>query len=133
MARPKGALNYINRDFRQYLKIHLYSRDYQAKFWRRIWNGEAPALELYLWQMLHGKPTDRVELNVSAQVEEDLTKLSLDELEAMAKQISADLAEAKAIENSLPAEVVAEARRPALTLISPTDSPADSVPDFEER
>jgi hypothetical protein len=64
IGRPKGALNYVNRELREYWHQFFSSEEYRQRARERILSGEAPHLESYLLNRIYGKPKDHVELTV---------------------------------------------------------------------
>jgi hypothetical protein len=102
-GRPKGALNYATREIKEFWHGYFSSQEYREEAKKRILSGSAPTLELYLLQLIYGKPREQVDLNIS-QGPEDLSSLSIGELHARAEQLVNQLAEAKALEEALPAE-----------------------------
>jgi hypothetical protein len=136
-GRPVGATNYVTRDLREYWHAFFGSEEWRATAKRRILNGTAPHLESYLLQRIYGKPTERIALTVE-EPEEDLSKLSEEELLARAKQCYESLAEAQAISTALPAEY--ELAEPGVEHVTsdenevrPSELPADSAANSESR
>jgi hypothetical protein len=132
-GRPVGALNRTTRDLKEFWHYFFSSHEYREKAKERILNGTAPHLESYLLNRIYGKPTERIAVSVD-EPQQDLSRLSIEELEAMAQGLLHDITEAKEIRAALPAEFrPVQSATSEETLISPTDSPAESAPNLEER
>ena len=62
----------------------------------------APALEAMLWAYAYGKPVEQVRMTI--ETEEDLSELSIEELEARTLEMQEMLKEAKDLEQAIPAQ-----------------------------
>ena len=103
-GRPKGSPNHATRELKEDRQMWFASEDYQASAKRRILAGDAQQIEMYLLQMCYGKPREHIELTVAA--EEDLTGMSVEQLEERATSLVQQLKEAQAVEDAIPGEVV---------------------------
>ena len=96
----------------------LYSRGEAQRFARQIVESESyrttvqeraskgtlpPAMEALLWYYAYGKPLEQVQISVT---QEDLSQLSLQELQLRATKLAEQLKEAEDLANSIPADVV---------------------------
>jgi uncharacterized small protein (DUF1192 family) len=70
-----------------------------------------PAIEVLLWSYAFGRPLDRIQLTI-AEGQEDLTTLSIDELQRRAAALNAQLEEAAGLQDAIPAEFAAEPLAP---------------------
>lgn len=101
-----GATQYTRYQAQSFARGLLTSESYRLTLEDRILNKTLPpAIEQMLWHYAFGKPIEEVRVQVS-QVE-DLSTLSLDELYARAGKLRETIDEAKALENAIPAQVVA--------------------------
>lgn len=101
-GRPKGALNHATRELkRQWHEI--FSRgDYLANALQRIMDGKAPGLEVYLHQMVYGKPTENVDLRLGRIEDQDgLSTLSMEDLTLRAMNVVKELQDAREAEVQL--------------------------------
>ena len=69
-GRPKGALNHATRELKEELHKFFSSPEYRQSVEDRIIAGTAPTVEIYLLQMLYGKPREVVDVHVGVEVEE---------------------------------------------------------------
>lgn len=60
-GKPKGAINLRTRLVRDFADRLLASTNYTAAAMARLQDGRAPQLELYLWQLVGGKPKETVD------------------------------------------------------------------------
>lgn len=96
----------------------LYSRGEAQRFARQIVESESyretvqqraskgtlpPAMEALLWYYAYGKPLEQVQISVT---QEDLSALSLGELQERARKLAETLQEAKEVADAIPADVV---------------------------
>jgi hypothetical protein len=132
-GRPPGATNLVTRREMEYWHVWFGSLEWKENAKARMLSGNGAHLETYLLNRIYGKPTERIALTVE-RPEQDLSRLSIEELEAMAQGLLHDITEAKEIRAALPAEYrPVQSATSEETLVSPTDSPAESAPNFEER
>lgn len=95
----------------------LYTRHEAQKFARRLVESEkyrlklqedldarnvAPAIEAMLWAYAYGRPVEQISMTVS-QGQEDLSTLSLIELQKRAADMQKMLEDAQALEDAIPA------------------------------
>jgi hypothetical protein len=85
--------------------------EYRESVKKRILAGSAPTVEIYLLQMLYGKPREVIDLHV--EVQEDLSLLSIEELAQRATDLLSQLEEARQLEEAIPAEYRSEPPREA--------------------
>jgi hypothetical protein len=104
-GRPPGAINHATRSMKAIAQQFFESEEYRASMKQRILAGTAPALEVYLLQMLYGKPKEHVQLDVAVQ-QEDLSTLSVEELAQRAESLLSQLKDAKELEEAVNAEFV---------------------------
>jgi hypothetical protein len=62
-GRPKGLPNIATREFKSWAEKFTADPTYRLALERRLTAGKAPQFEVYLHQLLHGKPKDQVELS----------------------------------------------------------------------
>lgn len=103
-GRPKGSLNRATREIKEFWHGYFSSPEYREEAKKRILSGSAPTLELYLLGLVYGKPREQVDVNVSQSTDDDLSTLSIGQLEERAAQLVNQLAEAKALEAAIPAD-----------------------------
>lgn len=130
MARTLGAVNRTTRRLKIELEMFLYSAEYQASMKARIIAGQAQQLEVYLWQMLHGKPRESLDLRLTAGTslnEEDFSQLTLEELHKRAEEVATQIKDAKECEDALPAEYKLHKPVDDGTLVRPQDPPAQTA------
>jgi hypothetical protein len=60
-GRPKGEPNIATREFKAWAQKFTKDPDYVAALERRLKSGKAPQFELYMFQLLHGKPKEQIE------------------------------------------------------------------------
>jgi len=72
-GRPKGLPNKATREFKQWAELFFRSREYREKAERRLLEGRAPQLEVYMFQMLYGKPKEQVEFSDLREVPDSVT------------------------------------------------------------
>lgn len=85
-GRPKGSQNQSTKDFKEFWARFFSDPRYKRNLIRRIMTGNANHMELYISQLLYGKPKERIEGSVEHHfVRPDLTRLSADELEVLAR------------------------------------------------
>jgi hypothetical protein len=60
-GRPKGAVNKATREFKAWAEKFAKEPDYRLALERRLKAGKAPQFEVYLHQLLHGKPKEQIE------------------------------------------------------------------------
>ena len=99
----KGSPDIATRELKEFWHKFFISEEYREKAKQRILDGSAPHLENYLLNRIYGKPREQVDLNISHSTE-DLSSLTIEELRERAEQMVNQLAEAKALEEALPAE-----------------------------
>lgn len=99
-----GATNFTRWEIQRRARLILESEDYQQSLAERIRDKSlAPGIEAMLWYYAYGKPIENVNIKVS-QEEEDLSKLSTQELMERAKKLHEQLEEAAQVEQALPAQ-----------------------------
>jgi hypothetical protein len=62
-GRPKGAPNKATREFKAWAEKFAKDPAYRAELERRLMEGKAPQFEVYLHQLLHGKPKEQIEMS----------------------------------------------------------------------
>ena len=88
-----------SKEAREAARLILESPEYRHSLQARAANGTLPAaIEVMLWHYRYGKPPDKIEIEVR---EEDLSKLSPEELAARASAIASDMAELQSLTNQL--------------------------------
>ena len=55
-GRKAGTPNKLTEDAREFARRFLGDADYQRSLQRRLIRGQAPRLELHLWELAFGKP-----------------------------------------------------------------------------
>jgi hypothetical protein len=78
-------------------------------------------------QMGYGKPRETIDLHVN--VEEDLSTLSIEELQQRAQALVDQLADAQALADAIPAETVYPRPNVDLILLAPTSDSAEKEPE----
>lgn len=69
-GRPRGSPNRVNGELRQFIQRVLTDPEYQADVMRRARTGTlGGALEVQLWQLVLGKPVERLKLDATLQDE----------------------------------------------------------------
>jgi len=110
-GRPKGAINIATRELKEMLQQFFSSEEYRQSIKARIIAGTAPTCEIYLLQLLYGKPKESVDLRVGPlEGEEDLSTLSTAELVERLEGQLRQLREVQELEAAIPAEVIAQFR-----------------------
>lgn len=96
-----GATNFTRHEAQKFARSILESETYRADIKRRAETGTlAPGIEAMLWHYAYGKPIEQVNLSISAG-QEDLSTLSIVELQERAKDLLLKLEEAEALENAI--------------------------------
>src|SRR5262245_34181833 len=108
-GRPKGALNLATRSIQAFCRSVAEDPQYRETVLRRDREGTLGAMEPVLLAYAYGKPRESIDLRVGP-IEEDLSQLSLSELAERASEITAQLAEAKALEEALDGHYAVDAR-----------------------
>lgn len=72
-GRPKGLQNKATRQFKEWAEKFFTSPAYRQKVEQRLLDGKAQPLEVYLYQMLYGKPTEQVEVSDLRRVPDAVT------------------------------------------------------------
>ena len=86
----------------------IFSEEYQDLFIRRAKSGVlAPALEMMMWHYCFGKPQDTINVNVKTETQQEVTKLTDEELAERARKLSERLRTPK----SLPPPVTPDPER----------------------
>jgi len=73
-GRKAGTPNKLTGDARELARRLLGDRDYQRSLQRRLIRGQAPRIELHLWELAYGKP--RVELEEAPEAAGESTGLA---------------------------------------------------------
>ena len=60
-GRPKGAPNKATREFKLWAEKFTKDPAYRKGLEERLASGKAPQFEVYLHQLLHGKPKEQIE------------------------------------------------------------------------
>lgn len=96
MGRPKGSLNRVTQQAREFARQFLDSEDYRASIERRIKNDALPGgVEVMLWYYAFGKPTDKIEVILEgADALHDMTE---EQLAEAARVLSVEILEAQAL------------------------------------
>jgi hypothetical protein len=91
MARPFGAINKATREVRE-LARDLTGRDpeYIANLRERLRKGTAGPIEVALWHLGYGKPSDHLHVTTS-YADGDLDHLSYEQLAMEAEQLATDI------------------------------------------
>ena len=55
-GRKAGTPNRLTEDAREFARRFLGDADYQRSLQRRLIRGQAPRIELHLWELAFGKP-----------------------------------------------------------------------------
>jgi hypothetical protein len=121
IGRPPGAMNYANRELKEFWENFFVSEVWRQSAQKRILDGDAPHLESYLLSMVYGKPRETVDLSLTVQAE-DFSKLSMKDLEQRAAEIASQLAEANALAQALDLDdfdATTVASQPGCTLEQP--------------
>ena len=96
MPRPKGSLNRVTLEAREFARDLIDSPDYRKSLARRIKNDALPGgVEVMLWYYAYGKPTDKVEVTMSS--DHDLASMTPDQLAEEARALSVDILRTKDI------------------------------------
>lgn len=102
VGRGGAGTAYSRAQAMQFARQLLESQDYRTWLQDQIKGRTLPTdMQKMLWAYAYGKPTEHVNLTVSQT--EDLSLLSIDELQQRAQAVAATLEEAKALEAALPA------------------------------
>ncbi len=67
-GRPKGSQNRATKEFKQWAENFLKSEAYRRSAEQRILRGRSPQLEVYIAQLMYGKPKDQVEMSGTVQM-----------------------------------------------------------------
>lgn len=95
---------YTRREAQSFARGLLTSTAYRDSLEKRLLAGDLPpAVESMLWHYAFGKPIEQVEVSMR-QAEQDLSRLSMQELLEKADQLRDALLEAAATEAAIPAE-----------------------------
>ena len=108
-GRPKGALNHATRELKQELQRFFTSPEYREHE-QRIIAGTAPTVEIYLLQMLYGKPKENME-RPSLVASKSLSSLSTEELALRAADLMNQLREAQQLEDELAQHAAPKSRK----------------------
>lgn len=101
-----GATQLTRHEAQRFARDILTSQSYRDQLQLRAKNGNLPpAVETMLWHYAYGKPVENVNLNLS-QGEEDLSSLSIAELQAKLQRVQDQLQEAQDLSEAIPGEVV---------------------------
>ena len=94
VGRPKGSLNRVTLEAREFARSLIDSADYRDSLARRIKKDNLPGgVEVMLWYYTYGKPTDKVEVTMSQGA--DLESLTADQLAAEARSLSVAILQTK--------------------------------------
>lgn len=97
----QGSTNLMRTIVQQRAREILESDDYKASLNRRIKSDTLPpGVETMLWHYAFGKPAETLNVNMN----EDLSKLSMDELLERARSLGEKIEEIKAVEDAIPVE-----------------------------
>lgn len=100
-----GGTAYSRAQAMQFARQLLESSSYREWLKDQITTRTLPTdMQKMLWAYAYGKPTEHVNLTVSTT--EDLSAMTIEELQQRAQDVAATLEEAKALEAALPATVV---------------------------
>ena len=110
-GRPLGATNHATRSMKAVAQQFFESEAYRDSMKQRILAGSAPQLEVYLLQLLYGKPKETVDVRVG-RIEDDLATLSTKELADQAQALLDKIRDATALEETLTTIDVSPCERP---------------------
>lgn len=97
-----GATVHQRSEVQKFARTLLESQDYRDSLARRIKSDSlSAAVETMLWYYAYGKPVEHV---VVTPGQVDLSTLSIDDLQKMAKTLTEQLEEAKALNDAIPAQ-----------------------------
>lgn len=97
-----GATGLTRGEAQRRARELLEGKDYRDSLSRRIKMDALPAaVEQMLWYYAYGKPIEQVNLNVQ---HEDLSSLSIEQLQLRAARLAQELEEAQALDEAIPAE-----------------------------
>jgi hypothetical protein len=99
-----GATLYSRGEAQRFAREIVESESYRQTVQDRASNGTLPpAIEALLWYYAYGKPLEQVQLSL---VQEDLSNLSLSELQERAAAVAKQLQEAEEVAAAIPGTVV---------------------------
>lgn len=99
-----GATVYSRAEAQRFAREIVESESYRTTVQDRAAKGTLPpAIEAMLWYYAYGKPLEQLSLTVQS---EDLSSLSLEELQQRAKTLSDKLQEAEDVASAIPADIV---------------------------
>ena len=116
MAEPKksvapwyvgstGATQFMRHEAQRFARELVESEDYKRTLRERIRDKRLnPLIESLLWHYAYGKPIEQVQVQVTTT--EDLSQLSVEELQARAKAVFDTLEEAKAVRDAIDIRVL---------------------------
>ena len=94
MGRPKGSLNRITKQAREFARKILDSEEYRNSIERRIGKDSLPGgVEVMLWYYAYGKPTEKVDVSFSETA--DLSDLTEAQLAERAQHLAKHILEAQ--------------------------------------
>lgn len=103
---PNGATNFTRHEAQRFARDLLESKDYRDSVKTRVRLGTLPpAIEAMLWHYAYGKPIEQIAMTVTPG-QEDLSNLSLEQLQERAAMIAHAVQEARELADALPAEVI---------------------------
>lgn len=104
-GRPKGAVNQTTRSIQLFCRSVMEDPQYRETVLQRARTGTLGAMEPVILAYAYGKPKESIDLRFGP-IEEDLSLLSVEELAQRAADLVAQLDEAKALAEALPAVCV---------------------------
>lgn len=100
-----GATAFTRSEAQRFARQIVESESYRTDLQDRAKSGKlAPAVEQMLWYYAYGKPAEMINLNVTKG--DDLSSLTVEELQERAKALSDQIDEMNALSDAIPADVV---------------------------
>lgn len=97
-----GATNLTRGEVQRRCRILLENPLYTKRLERDLLAGTLPAaIEQMLWYYAYGKPVEQVNMSIT---HEDLSSLTIEQLQDRARALTRELEEAEALNNAIPAE-----------------------------
>jgi hypothetical protein len=97
--KPKGCTNKATRLVQQFCREVLESKEYRESLYRRVVTDSLPpALEVMLYAYAYGKPKERVELNVTNDMEAQVRDATLPDIDMEIQQLSREVLELQEIQ-----------------------------------
>lgn len=98
-----GATLYTRHEAQKFARRLVESEKYRLKLQEDLDKREvAPAIESMLWAYAFGRPIEQVQLSITAG-QEDLSTLSVEELQKRAQALAEQLEQAQQLEEAIPA------------------------------